>query len=159
MWFDWFHSGKWRVLSWLLKWPAAWNKAPQNYIVWVNSECPTDVYRLRPESWVGHSKYLTTKTRPKRSCERTFVEPFAALLITVFTERGSKEKGFKMKNFFVEFLLKTVAANFWCLSEISSKEERGREGDRKAYRRRREFKGEKVRHECLERGRKTERER
>ncbi len=41
MWLDWLHSGKWSVVFWLLKWPTAWNKAPQNYIVSVNSQGPT----------------------------------------------------------------------------------------------------------------------
>ena len=63
MWFDWFHSGKWRVPSWLLKGLAAVNKAPQNCIASVNSEGPT--WCQKWSEWKG-SPSLVNSSEPSQ---------------------------------------------------------------------------------------------
>ncbi len=52
MWFDWFYSGKWREVIWLLKWQWAWIKAAQN-----NCVCLI----LRARQWVSCSVYTVIR--------------------------------------------------------------------------------------------------
>jgi len=95
MWYGWFHSGKWRVLSWLLKWPAAWNKAPQKYCVclipraqhYLNEE----VNCTEPSPLFSIPCFSTTSTTPPSTPSTRWTRP-ASPPKSFTTERRRKPK-------------------------------------------------------------------